>query len=119
MRGLFNLPSGSGKRDPGHRAYFSGLILPAILVAWALLNALTCQAAWPVMRGRSLTFVWVNDWLKVFMAACVKLGIAAACFGWYFMANRDDWSYWCPLVTFIGCGIAVLAFVIGSLSFVW
>lgn len=108
-----------GQRDPEHRVKFLGLGVPAALVVWALVNAVTFQAAWPVMLGRRLTFVWVDDWLKVVMAASVKLGIAVACFGWYFMANCDDWSYWCQLVTLVGCALAVVAFVVGSASFVW
>jgi hypothetical protein len=115
----FELPSASDRRDPEHRVKFLGLGLPAALVVWALVNVVTFQAVWPILRGRRLTFVWVDDWLKVFMAASVKLGIAVACFGWYFMANREDWSYWCQLVTVAGCALAVVAFVVGSVSFVW
>lgn len=106
-------------KDAEHNVKFRGLVIPAILVVWALLNLITMQALWPVMQGRRLSAVWVTDYFRVSMAVCVRLGIAAACFGWFFMANRDDWSYWAPLVTVLGCGAAVVAFVLGSLAFVW
>jgi hypothetical protein len=115
----FELPSAGDRRDPDHKVKFYGLVLPAAFVLWAFVNLVTVQAVWPVLRGRRLNFVWVDDWLKVAMAAGVKLGIAVACFGWYFMANREDWSYWCQLVTLVGCALAVVAFVVGSVSFVW
>jgi hypothetical protein len=119
MARRFELPLASDRRDPDHKVKLLGLAVPAALVLWALVNLVTFQAVWPVMHGRRLTFVWVDDSLKVVMAASVKLGIAVACFGWYFMANCDNWSYWYQLVTLVGCALAVVAFVVGSLSFVW
>jgi hypothetical protein len=119
MARRIELPSASDRRDPEHKVQLLGLAVPAAFVLWALVNLVTFQAVWPVMHGRRLTFVWVDDWLKVVLAASVKLGIAVACFGWYFMANRDNWSYWCPVTTLVGCALAVVAFVVGSVSFVW
>lgn len=119
MQRHVEVPPDKWRRDRGHRVKFLGLIVPGILVLWAAVNLLTCQAIWPHLQGRRLSFTSVTDWFRVTMAASVKLGIAVACFGWYFMANRDDWVYWSLLVTFVGCGIAVAAFVLGSLAFIW
>jgi hypothetical protein len=119
MRRHSELPWDSGQRDPEHTVKLLGLGVPAALVLWAAVNVVTCQAVWPIVRGRELMLVWADDWLRVLMAASVKLGVALACFGWYFMANREEWSYWCELVTLFGGALAAVAFVVGSLSFVW
>ena len=120
MWNRFQLPSGgSGGRDAEHKVKLRGIIIPIVLVLWAAINAVTGQALWPVLRGRHLSAVWVTDFVHVAAAACVKLGIAVACFGWYFMANREEWSYWSLLVTLAGCALAVLSFVLGSLAILW
>jgi hypothetical protein len=119
MARRFELPSAGDRRDREHRVIFLGMVVPAVLALWLVVNLVTRQAVWPVMHGKSLTFVWVTDFLRVSMAAAVKLGIAVACFGWYFMANHDDWNYWAPITAVLGCGIGVVAFVVGSLAFLW
>ena len=112
----FELPTGDGTRDPEHKIILLGLIVPVLLVLWAGLNWYSGWVLWPVARG---PWRLVTDPFKVSASACVKLGLAVGCFGWYYMANRDAWSYWSQPVTLVGYGGAIVAFVLGAASFLW
>ena len=105
--------AGDGRHDSDHKVISLGIISPILLGCWAMLNLFTHSVWWPA-RGRPIV---VTDALHVTAMICVKLGLAVGLFGQYYMANREEWGRWAQVVTLVGYGGAVVAFVIGSIAF--
>jgi hypothetical protein len=101
------LGGGNGRRDSESQVFSMGLLLPILLAIWALIHGLTGRAYLPT-RGRWLLF---TDWWGVSTLAGMKMGVAVACFGWYYLANRERWQRWAELVTAAGVGIIVLSII--------
>jgi hypothetical protein len=111
-------PRDDGRRDSEAKVTWLGIVVPALLTAWAILNALTGQAAFLLhtRRGiRGFTLVWVDHAAGVAAIVLFKLAVAVALFGWFFMANRDNWMKWSQIVTLVAAALAGLFLILATL----
>lgn len=111
-------PGNDGRRDSHARVISLGLVVPTGLVLWATLNAALGAAAFPIHDQRSyplrIAIVWMEEPVGIVTVVVLKLAIASALFGWFFMANREEWMKWSQVTAFVGGCVAALAFVVAT-----
>ncbi len=112
-------------KDAGHIVFLLGFALPLIFLTVAVINLYIGRVFLPYERGRypgdfldGLSQSYSDAW-RVYGVVSMKIGMAAAFFSWYALANYERTERWAQVAILISIVVVILGLVatcIGYLS---
>jgi hypothetical protein len=101
-------------KDTPTRAFFPGVVVPAILVLLVLFNLVSGKAIYPARH--TLVTVY-TDTYRVAGAIVLEIAFAAGCFAWYFLANDEEHEHLALPIVAVSVLVAAVGLVVVVIGF--
>ncbi len=116
-----NVPDTSNLKDSAFTTVVAGYLLPGCIVLIVVWNLITGYVYWPAHRlsGDTLDGMVQSFGYGWHFAGIVtlKLGVAAAMFSWYGLANHDRTEYFAQPAMVLSIAIACLGLATHAIAF--